>query len=83
MKTTAVELYHMLRKRPFQPFRLHLTDGSYYDIRFPELNVSCVDFFVVGIPVSNDPDPFAERTIEVPLTAIERVELIETPSMAR
>jgi len=30
------ELLDHLRERPFQPFRLHLTDGTTYEIRHPE-----------------------------------------------
>ncbi len=25
------ELYHLLHKRPFEPFRIHLTDGRVFD----------------------------------------------------
>lgn len=32
----AETLIHHLRKQPFQPFRVYLTDGSSYDIRHPE-----------------------------------------------
>ncbi len=29
----------MLRKRPFQMFRIHVTDGTVYEIRHPEMMV--------------------------------------------
>lgn len=31
------ELVEHLRRRPFVPFRLHLTNGATYEIRHPEL----------------------------------------------
>ena len=66
----AEELYRTLQQRPFHPFRIHLEDGKFFDIRHPEINVVGTTFFVIGIPVPNDPDPVAQRTVEVPLTSI-------------
>lgn len=31
------EILEHLRKRPFRPIRVFLTDGSHYDIRHPEM----------------------------------------------
>jgi len=33
----AETLRSQVRKQPFEPFRVHLTDGSHYDIRHPEM----------------------------------------------
>ena len=33
----AEELYTLLRRQPFVPFRVHLTDGTAYTIRHPEM----------------------------------------------
>ncbi|MEK7730460.1 MAG: hypothetical protein AAB363_01245 [Planctomycetota bacterium] len=30
------ELFKKVRQRPFDPFRLHVSDGSSYDVRHPE-----------------------------------------------
>jgi hypothetical protein len=29
-------ILEQLRIRPFQPFRIYMSDGSYYDVRHPE-----------------------------------------------
>lgn len=31
------ELKAAIRKQPFQPFRVHLSNGSSYDVRHPEM----------------------------------------------
>ena len=31
------DLLEMLGKRPFQPFSIHVTDGTVYEIRHPEM----------------------------------------------
>ena len=68
------ELYHMLHKRAFEPFRIHLTDGRVFDIRYPALNLVGVSYLIIGIPVPNDPDPVADQFIKVPLSLFDRVE---------
>ena len=69
-----VELYDMLHKQPFEPFRIHLTDGRVFDIRYPKLNMVGVSWVIIGVPVPNDPDPVADQFIKVPLSLFERVE---------
>lgn len=34
------DLLEMLQIRSFQPFRIHLTDGTVYEIRHPEMMVT-------------------------------------------
>ena len=33
----STEIDAQLRQRPFSPFRIHLSDGSRYDVRHPEM----------------------------------------------
>ena len=35
----AEDLLEILRRRPFRPLRLHMSDGTTYDIRHPETYV--------------------------------------------
>lgn len=70
----AMDLYRTLHRKPFQPFRVHLTDGRSYDICYPRNNVVGTTFFVIGIPAPEDPEFIAERTIKVPLEFIDRIE---------
>ena len=52
-----------LRKQPFVPFRLFLSDGSSYDVRHPEMAAVSRAEVVVGLDVHNGdvPDRFAYR----------------------
>jgi hypothetical protein len=68
------DLRQLLRKRPFQPFRVHLTDGRVFEVRYPNINLLGMTFFDIGIPTPNQEDPFPERMVMVLLDMIERVE---------
>ena len=71
-----VTLYHMLHTEPFEPFRLHLTDGRGFDIRYSDMNVVGTTWIRIGIvaPDDKDPDPIADHSVKVPLSLISRVE---------
>src|SRR2546423_797033 len=65
------ELRQLLRQRPFQPFRVHLTDGRVFEIRYPDINLLGETFFSIGIPEPNVPDPFGEYSVLVTLDEIQ------------
>jgi len=73
------ELLVLLRKRPFVPLRLHMTDGHTYDIRHPEAMMVFRSYAVIGLR----PDPetgVPERAEHCALLHIVRVE--ELPPIA-
>ncbi len=74
------ELYRMLKRQPFEPFRLHLTDGRVFDIRYPHMNMVGTTWIRIGIlaPDDPDPDPVPDHTIKVPIARISRVESLAT-----
>ena len=49
----AEELMQLVRRKPFQPFRVHVTTGQHYDIRHPEFIIVQRQSAEVGV----DPDP--------------------------
>jgi len=49
------ELWNRLHSRPFDPFRIHLSDGTYYDVRHPDLMIVGRRSAVVGIKRSEEP----------------------------
>jgi hypothetical protein len=59
------DVLEMLRHRPFLPFRIHVTDGTTYEIRHPEMMVVDRSKALVFFP----PD-------DLPLPAIERYEVV-------
>jgi hypothetical protein len=75
------DLYDRLHKRPFEPFRIYLTDGREFDVRYPKINLVGVSYIIIGIPIPNDPDPIADHSIKIPLSLVRSVEpLTETPA---
>ena len=77
------DLQRILRRKPFQPFRVHLKDGRCYDIRFPNHAVVGKTFFDIGIPMVNEEIPIFDHIDSVDPADIERVEAVETtPSSA-
>lgn len=49
------DLREHLDKRPFEPFRIFMTDGKTYDITHPELCLVSRTTFLVGRPLSTRP----------------------------
>jgi hypothetical protein len=70
------DLRDLLRARPFHPFRLHLTDGSTFDIAHPDLMIPGRRAAVLGVggqPELGMPDRF----VTITLLHIVRVETLE------
>ena len=71
------ELRDTLRRAPFEPFRLVMTDGIGYDIRHPDLLMVGRRSAVVGL--TGDPaQTFYERSVKVDLLHIIRLEPLES-----
>jgi hypothetical protein len=44
------ELLRFLQQKPFVPFRLHVTGGTIYDVRHPDLVIATIRFVAIGYP---------------------------------
>jgi hypothetical protein len=77
---TARDLLARLRRRPFEGFRVHLTDGRSFDVLYPELNMVGTTWFSIGVPERGRLDPFAERFVDIDLSMISEVETLVTPA---
>ncbi len=76
------ELRDLLRTRPFKPLRIHLTDGSQYDIRHPEMVIVLRQRVDIGVPYDLAAG-VAERVEHCSLLHVVRVEelpAVESPS---
>jgi hypothetical protein len=71
-----VELYNMVHKRPFEPFRVYVSDGRVYEIIHPEINMVGVRWILIGVlePGDTDPDPIPDHHEKVLLSMITKVE---------
>jgi hypothetical protein len=69
------ELFAAVRRRPFVPFRLHVSDGSSYDIRHPDMILVTRRSAILALP--GDPDQVPERSTTVALVHVTRLEEID------
>lgn len=67
------EILEVIRQRPFEPFRLHLSDGSSYEVRNPELCMVGTSTVIIGLTKAAGEDLF-ERTVKLDVFHITRVE---------
>jgi hypothetical protein len=51
---TADHLVKLLRRRPFQPRRLHLADGRKREIHHPRMAIVSRDMVAIGVPYPDD-----------------------------
>ena len=56
----ADELQNMLNQRPFEPLRLHITNGQPVDIRHPELAIVGRSLVFIASGRGDQPDAEAE-----------------------
>ncbi len=73
------EIVAALRREPFLPFRLHVADGSSYDIRHPELLWVTARTAYVGLP-SDAPGLVPERAVTIALGHVSRLEELPIPA---
>lgn len=69
------DLLDFVRKRPCVPFRIHVSDGTIYEIRHPELAMIGVESAVIGLP-SDTKEELYRRTETVALSHVVRLEPI-------
>jgi len=71
------DIRHFLEQRPFQPFRMTLTDGRSYEIRHPELAMVGRSIVAIGVPAPDEPQPVFDRLVTVSLIHIMQIEPFE------
>jgi hypothetical protein len=53
------DLREHLKRRPFEPFRVHLTGGTFFDIRNPEMAHVSRTTLHIGLPLEGAMQRFA------------------------
>lgn len=71
------DLLEMLRQRPFQAFRIHVSDGTVYEIRHPEMMAVGRTKGLVFFPPDGMSLPAIDRYEAVALLYITRLEPVE------
>ena len=64
---SPIDLLQAVRRRPFEPFRLEVADGTTYDVRHPELVMVGLGALIIGIPAPAQTQPVYERAETVSL----------------
>jgi hypothetical protein len=72
------EIRELLDARPFEPFRIHLSDGSAFDVKHPEMVLVARTHLDIG--VAGDPEQkIAERIVRCALLHVVKLD----PSITR
>jgi len=71
------DIRNFLNKRPFQPFRITLTDGRSYEVRHPELAMVGRSVVAIGVPAPDESEPVFDRLVTVSLIHIMQIEPVE------
>jgi hypothetical protein len=69
----AEKLEELLRRRPYVPIRLHLSDGTIYDVRHPEMALLTRSTIDIGVS-EQEGSTIADRVIYCSLLHVVRVE---------
>ncbi len=74
---TAKQIRELLHARPFKPFRIYLSDGTYHDITHHDM--AWVTRNTVEVGVNPDAEGFAEYVARCALLHITKVEDLPEP----
>jgi hypothetical protein len=69
-----------LQRKPFQPFRLTLTDGLTYDVGHPELAMIGRATMAIGLATHGPSQPVYDRLVTISLLHVMQVEPLDTAS---
>ena len=73
MGMEATEIIKLLRVRPFEPFRIHMTDGRSFDIDHPELSIVTRRKMIIGVGANRE-SGISDHTENCSLIHVVRVE---------
>jgi hypothetical protein len=68
------EVIDLLRRQPFEPFRIHLTDGTVYEVRHPDQCI--VTFSAVHVALPKRQASYAAGVAKNALVHVNRLEPI-------
>jgi hypothetical protein len=74
------DIREFLQHKPFQPFRITLTDGRTYEVRHPELAMVGRSTIALGLPAPSEQIPIYDRLVTVSLLHVMQVEPCEVSS---
>jgi hypothetical protein len=72
------DIHELIRREPFRPFRITLTDGRSYDVRHPELAMVGRTTVAIGLTTNGANEPIYDHLVTVDLLHIMQTEHINT-----
>lgn len=75
------EIRAPLRKQPFEPIRVYISDGASHDVRHPEVMLVSRSEVVIGLQRRSDAIP--DRNVYIDPIHITRIEPINGKSKAK
>jgi hypothetical protein len=76
---SPIDVIQALQKRPFEPFRLEVSDGTTYEVRHPELVMVGLGALIIGVPAAGAPKPIYERVETVSLGHVVKLIPLAAP----
>ena len=70
------QLRLLLRREPFEPFRVYLTDGQTHDVLYPNMHILGHIHMTIGFPKPNVAKPCCDHMVSVMLSDIARAEIV-------
>jgi hypothetical protein len=72
------EILQLLRRRPFQPFRIYLTTGATFEFRHPEMIFVYHTYVKTYLPVldKNESVPLGDKEVILSLLHIVQIEFL-------
>lgn len=67
------DIFQALRQKPFEPFRIQISDGTVYDVRHAELVMVGVSAIIVGIPAVGKVNPVYQRAVTISMGHIVKL----------
>ncbi len=74
----ANDLVEILRKKPFEPFRIVTTDGKTYEIHHPDMALVTRGSIHVAVPPPLSPNDPAKEVVYLSLFHVMKVEFLNT-----
>jgi hypothetical protein len=73
------DIRQLLQKKPFQPFRMHMSNGQSYEVTHPELAMVTKGTIVVSKAVPGSEEPIGEGIHLVSVLHINNIEMLKSP----
>jgi hypothetical protein len=76
---TATDIKTFLKKMPFQPFTLVMSNNERYDVHHPEMLIVGYTSLSLGLARPDDPDPIADQFVWLSTDHVLKVEPLKPP----